>query len=140
MTTTTKITSGSDQQIAWKIVAADARTSEVTFSHDGERKRVTLGDLFHASRGGDDDLSKLYRLLHRRAAAALAADRHGRVAACRHPDHAVAAVDTAFQGPVGDNENRAAHGNITRTYECRACGGSRSVNINGSHIEEGKWG
>lgn len=48
--------------------------------------------------------------------------------------------DRAFMGPVafGWRENRAAHGNITRTEECRrGCGAMRRVNINNLHEEIG---
>lgn len=39
---------------------------------------------------------------------------------------------------VARDENRAAHGGITRIETC-ACGASRLVNANGSHVEAGAW-
>lgn len=38
------------------------------------------------------------------------------------------------------DENRAAHGCIVYTEECRRCGSQRAVNQNGSHFEIGDWG
>ena len=53
----------------------------------------------------------------------------------------VEVAERAFMGPVaqGDFENRAAHGNITRTYECERCKMQRKININGLHEEVGSW-
>lgn len=45
-----------------------------------------------------------------------------------------------FTGPVSSAENPAAHGNVTDTDTCSACGAQRRTNVNGSHIEEGQWG
>ena len=36
--------------------------------------------------------------------------------------------------------NRAAHGGVTFTETCDACGASRQVNQNQRHIEVGPWG
>lgn len=38
------------------------------------------------------------------------------------------------------DENPSAHGCITVTRECRACGARRDVNINQRHAEYGPWG
>ena len=50
----------------------------------------------------------------------------------------------AYMGSVAvyphTDENRAAHGNITVTVECRACGAQRRENINQSFLEVGPWG
>lgn len=43
-----------------------------------------------------------------------------------------------FAGALGDN--RAAHGGITVTVECNACGARRDENRNGKHVEVGPWG
>ena len=45
---------------------------------------------------------------------------------------------TCFFGPVSRDENPAAHGGITEHQTC-ACGSTRSVNINGRHVECGAW-
>jgi len=45
-----------------------------------------------------------------------------------------------FWGPVatGARENRAAHGGYTRRETC-SCGATRKVNVNGAHVEKGRW-
>ncbi len=42
-------------------------------------------------------------------------------------------------GIYGD-ENRAAHGGVCVTVECRSCGARRGENRNGRHVEVGAWG
>lgn len=36
------------------------------------------------------------------------------------------------------NENRMAHGNVTVRAVC-ACGAIRETNVNGIHVERGRW-
>jgi len=44
-----------------------------------------------------------------------------------------------FWGPINAAEqNEAAHGNITAIDYCR-CGATKRTNINGRHLERGKW-
>lgn len=59
-----------------------------------------------------------------------------RVAAC--PGHVWRQVgpDRCFSGGVDTDENRAAHGGITRTVACH-CGARRSENVNQHHLETG---
>lgn len=46
--------------------------------------------------------------------------------------------DRPFFGPVSRDENRAAHGCVTRVENCE-CGATRQVNVNGWHEETGPW-
>jgi hypothetical protein len=55
-----------------------------------------------------------------------------------HKHKAVDSRDTVFAGPVATDQNRAAHGNITRTEWC-VCGAVCYTNINGSHTERSGW-
>jgi len=55
-----------------------------------------------------------------------------------HRHRAKSSEDRAFSGPVADPENRAAHGNICSVDTC-SCGATRSANVNGRHVEQGKW-
>jgi len=48
-------------------------------------------------------------------------------------------TETVFGGPVVREENRRAHGNITRTVHCLDCGAKRKKNINQMHVETGPW-
>lgn len=60
---------------------------------------------------------------------------------CPHAHTRQIGDDRPFVGPVSTrDENRAAHGNITITLECIACGARRDVNINQCHTERGPWG
>lgn len=45
-----------------------------------------------------------------------------------------------YSGAVSRDENRAAHGCVCVTEECKGCGSRRSVNVNQWHREEGPWG
>ena len=57
----------------------------------------------------------------------------------RHrPDPTLATV-RPFSGAVAKRQNRAAHGNVCVVDRCR-CGAERRSNINGQHVERGKWG
>ena len=56
--------------------------------------------------------------------------------------------ERCFTGPVGfdsgplataGGQNRAAHGGVTSTTECRRCGARRLENHNGHHVELGQW-
>lgn len=66
--------------------------------------------------------------------------KEGVATGCLHPRKRILR-DRAFAGAVakGADENRAAHGNITREEECRDCGATRSLNLNGRHAEVGAW-
>lgn len=44
-----------------------------------------------------------------------------------------------FFGPVGDDENPAAHGGCSFEELCLSCGAVRTVNANGVHRETGRW-
>lgn len=60
---------------------------------------------------------------------------------CQHTESRPIGWDYCYTGPVSGGEyNPAAHGCITRTEECRACGARRSVNINQRFRERGCWG
>jgi hypothetical protein len=64
-----------------------------------------------------------------------------RTARAGHAHKAHKTKDYSFQHSVavlGEPENRAAHGNITRELTC-TCGAIRLININGRHVEEGPW-
>ena len=44
-------------------------------------------------------------------------------------------AETGFTGSVNPwDENRAAHGNICVTEECRSCGARRSVNVGETYL------
>jgi hypothetical protein len=61
---------------------------------------------------------------------------------CRHTrytDIATHCYSGSVAGPDGE-ENRAAHGNVCVTYECRDCGARARANENGRHVEWGQWG
>jgi hypothetical protein len=61
---------------------------------------------------------------------------------CRHTrytDIATHCYSGSVAGPRGE-ENRAAHGNVCVTYECRDCGARAVANKNGRHVEWGAWG
>lgn len=62
---------------------------------------------------------------------------------CTH-EHTTSGRDYAYTGSVAvapyTNENRAAHGCITYTETCSACGAQRAVNANQCHYEYGTWG
>lgn len=49
-----------------------------------------------------------------------------------------APVLRCYAGPVSENENPAAHGNIVEIARCR-CGKVRRTNINGRHLESSGW-
>ena len=55
-----------------------------------------------------------------------------------HKHRATDSIDRPFEGPVRTPENRAAHGNITRTETCR-CGATRRTNINQGYMGRGPW-
>lgn len=57
-----------------------------------------------------------------------------------HKHKASTSRTTAFLGPVGPAEDQdpCAHGGISYLQRC-ACGATRRVNVNGSHIEMGEW-
>ena len=63
---------------------------------------------------------------------------------CKHEKIRQHGRDRGFTGSVAvypyTDENRAAHGGITRQEECVACGARRSLNINQCHVEYGTWG
>lgn len=59
---------------------------------------------------------------------------------CQHLDTRELST-RGFSGSVNDrDQNPAAHGNVTVTEECLACGARRRVNVNQCHVEEGPWG
>lgn len=43
-----------------------------------------------------------------------------------------------FFGPVGRDENPAAHGGVCEVETCR-CGATRRTNVNQQHVERGQW-
>jgi len=57
-----------------------------------------------------------------------------------HKHHAKTSETRPFWGPVatGARANPAAHGGITRRETC-SCGATRKVNVNGVHVEKGRW-
>lgn len=58
---------------------------------------------------------------------------------CQHRNVRVG-PDRAFSGPVSSrNEFPPAHGGVTHTETCIACGAERDVNVNGCHVEHGEW-
>lgn len=65
-------------------------------------------------------------------------------ATCKHEHTHQYGDDRTFVFPVAvhpyTDENRAAHGGISWTEECNACGARRAVNQNQAHIEVGPWG
>lgn len=60
------------------------------------------------------------------------------MANCKH-ERTEMKSETVFQGPVAREENRRAHGNITRTVGCLDCGATQRSNINQMHVESGPW-
>jgi len=47
--------------------------------------------------------------------------------------------DVCYSAPVaGARENRAAHGCICVVEKC-SCGAIREANVNGRHVEQGRW-
>jgi len=58
---------------------------------------------------------------------------------CSHK-HTFEARTRGFTGPVSDSENKAAHGCVCITVECRDCGARREENRNWLHVERGPWG
>lgn len=57
---------------------------------------------------------------------------------CRH-ENTRALREACFSGPVGDGDNRAAHGGVRIEVECLSCGARRAENHNGRHAEFGEW-
>jgi hypothetical protein len=43
-----------------------------------------------------------------------------------------------FFGAVSSKANPAAHGGSCNVFEC-ACGATKKVNVNGTHLEKGEW-
>ena len=44
-----------------------------------------------------------------------------------------------YTGPVRvENQISEAHGNVTHESEC-SCGAVRRTNVNGLHVEQGRW-
>jgi len=69
-------------------------------------------------------------------------DAWARVRACKHTSTQEGPA-YGYQSSVAayaDDENPAAHGNITRVETCLSCDGTRRVNRNGSHEESSPWG
>jgi len=63
--------------------------------------------------------------------------------ACRHAarHHSVIA-ERPFAGSLATRKvaaNPMAHGGVTVTVACRACGATRQENRNGRHVEAGAW-
>jgi len=58
---------------------------------------------------------------------------------CSH-EHTFEASTRCFSGPVSSDENKAAHGCVCITVECRDCGTRREENRNWLHVERGPWG
>lgn len=59
---------------------------------------------------------------------------------CNHTNPATISTH-GYSGSVSPyDENRAAHGGVCHTEECRQCGARRRVNANGRHYEYGTWG
>lgn len=56
----------------------------------------------------------------------------------QHRHKAEKSTDRPFMGAVSTNENRAAHGGICVVETCQ-CGATRRTNVNGRHVEAGKW-
>jgi hypothetical protein len=55
-----------------------------------------------------------------------------------HVHRAKSSKQRCFTGPVAQKQNPAAHGGFTRHETC-SCGAVRRVNVNGLHIERGRW-
>lgn len=57
--------------------------------------------------------------------------------------HTTATTTTqCFSGPVAahpDFRNPAADGNICDIERCPRCGATRHTNVNGLHVEQGRW-
>ena len=119
-------------------IQIDSRTRQIVING----RRVTLGDLQDAASQPDPPLAAAYAEILRATRRALSAlderERRERIRAC--PGHRAEREETTcFGGPVaGAEENRAAHGGVTCTEYCR-CGARRAANLNGRHVEQGKW-
>lgn len=57
---------------------------------------------------------------------------------CRHPRRHITTVTRCYTGPVSVRPNPAAHGNVCHWETCR-CGATRATNVNGRHVERGRW-
>jgi hypothetical protein len=104
----------------------------------GETVYLTIDEIRTAARQLDPELAAFYGALQARAEKAIEGNRRASVRRC--PGHKTAKpVDVGFSGPVSENENPAAHGNICRVERCVLCGAERLTNINGHHTETGEW-
>lgn len=56
----------------------------------------------------------------------------------RHVHRVKFSEQRCFTGPVAQKQNPMAHGGYTRHETC-SCGAVRGVNVNGLHIERGRW-
>jgi hypothetical protein len=104
---------------------------------DKTEERITI-DALALERGGDSDRGRLCTGLYLKATRLIDSVRSVAVAGCGKHEP-VDARDVCYTGPVSDNENVFAHGNITRIETCARCGGERKTNINGGQREEGEW-
>lgn len=68
---------------------------------------------------------------------ARAMQRARRIARCTQHGR-YQSVIVAYTGPVGRDQNPAAHGGCCVLEGCR-CGAERRVNVNGLHTETGEW-
>jgi len=59
---------------------------------------------------------------------------------CRHAKKNIFTVTMPYNGSIyrAEKTNPAAHGGYTEIQSC-TCGALRSVNVNGNHIEKGRW-
>jgi len=62
---------------------------------------------------------------------------------CTHRKTHQVGPDRCFNGSVAEepytHENQAAHGNVSWTEECNACGARRAINGNQHFIEYSRW-
>jgi hypothetical protein len=63
---------------------------------------------------------------------------------CKHARTTQVGPDRCYTGSVArapyTDDNRAAHGCVTITVECRDCGARRDENRNQGYVEVGPWG
>lgn len=128
----------STPQTAYHVSAHDWRAGKVVIQADGEDAHIlTQGELQAAAIFSDMELRPIYRTLARRAVIAIEDARQASVRQCS--GHvAIHSRDRCYTGPVSRDENPAAHGGICQIETCR-CGAERQTNINGRHIEQGRW-
>lgn len=98
---------------------------------------IPFATLFDAATQEDDALRAHYAAMYRAAVARLSFESGRRADAC--PGHRAQTTATRpFTGAVSRAPNDAAHGGVCEHQTC-ACGASRHVNVDGSHVEEGPW-